>query len=240
MRTSRTPLAEQFAIQILRTCEPFLAKPFVDLRVLDIGCGFGATTLWLAARCRSVTGIDPSGRMIEAARADCHEGGLTGVEFVSCDVLEYTPTEPFDLIVLDNVFEHLPDQPATLQRVADWLAPGGVCYLLTPNKLWPIEAHYHLPFLSYLPLSWANRYLRWSRRGVDYRDSSYAPTYGGLRRLCRNLPGVTAHFVLPADVRLATRGQSWLYRLGVCLLRRWSGWWWVSKALLVVLQRTPK
>ncbi|MFV0442172.1 MAG: class I SAM-dependent methyltransferase [Planctomycetaceae bacterium] len=239
MQTSRSPRARQFAEQILCTCAPFLPKQPDELNVLDVGCGYGATSLALSERCRSVTGIDPSATMISSALKARDAAGCQGVDFQRAGVMDFRPHGVFDLIVLDNVFEHLPDQRRALERIADWLASGGVCFLLTPNKLWPIEAHYRLPGLSYLPLAWANRYLRWSGRGTDYEDCSYAPTYGGLKRLCHNLPGVTAEFALPANMSLTTRGNVLSYRLGAWLLRKCSGFWWVSKSLLVVLRKDP-
>lgn len=87
------------------------------------------------------------------------------------------------MAVLDNVLEHLDDQHDALERIASCLRPGGVAYILVPNRWWPIEAHYSLPFLAWLPLPLATRYLRWSGRGSDYTDASYAPSYLRMRRL---------------------------------------------------------
>jgi hypothetical protein len=92
-----------------------------------------------------------------------------------------------------------------------------------------------LPFLSYLPLSLANRYLRWTGRGTDYTDASYAPTYWRLNRLLRARPELEYHYVLPADVALTTAGGSWLYRTGIAAIRRWPALWAISKAFLVIV-----
>jgi hypothetical protein len=105
---------------------------------------------------------------------------------------------------------------------------------LVPNKLWPIEPHYRLPFLGYLPISLANRVLRWTRRGTDYTAASYAPTYGSLRRMLAKRPELQFRFVLPADISLAQKGSSLLYRGGVRAIATWPVLWWISKALLVV------
>lgn len=237
MRESRSPLGEKFAEQILKTTEPFRGVSALDLDVLDVGCGYGATSMALARQCRFVTGIDPSGSMIDAARHEADRHGVHNVEFQQADIAVWETSQQFDLIVLDNVFEHLPEQRRSLQNLCRCLKPGGVCYLLMPNRLWPIEVHYHLPFLSWLPLPLANRYLRWSGRGTDYTDASFAPTYGSLRRLLRELPGTRFDFVLPADLSLSMRGSSWTYRTGTALLRRCSALWWISKAFLVVLRK---
>jgi len=240
MRESRSPLACKFTEQILRTSEPFRLKPVEELEVLDVGCGFGATSLVLAEQCRSVVGIDPWAKLINEARADAKERGLSNVEFEQADIANWSAPNRFDLIVLDNVLEHLPEQRKSLSNVMSSLKPGGVCYLLVPNRLWPIEVHYKLPFLSWLPLPVANRYLRLSRRGTDYTDASYAPTYGLLRRMLRDFPEIEFQFVLPADLNLTASGNSLTYRVGVGLLRRCSWLWWISKAFLVVLRKADE
>lgn len=240
MRESRSPLASRFAEQILRTTGPFRATPTEELAVLDVGCGFGATSLALAEECRSVVGIDPWPKLIDKARADAEERGLNNVDFEQADIVSWERPNQFDLVVLDNVLEHLPDQRTSLKNISSSLKPGGVCYVLVPNRLWPIEVHYKLPFLGWLPLSIANCYLRLSGQGTDYTDSSYAPTYGTLRRMLRELPGVKFDFVLPADLGLTAKGNSLSYRAGVQLLRRFSSLWWISKAFLVVLRKVDE
>jgi len=232
MSQERAARAEAFAQQILETCRPFLSKPIAQLDVLDVGCGYGHTAAALAQSCHSVLGIEPAETLAQAAQelaANCPR-----LSILQSSVYDLQPRADFDLVVLDNVFEHLPDQPRALEIVSGCLRPGGVLYMVMPNKLWPIEVHYRLPFLSYLPLSWANAYLRLTGRGTDYRDASYAPTYWRLRRLLDRRPELRYHFVLPANLSWTTAGNVWHYRLGVALLRRCPWLWAVSKAFLVV------
>lgn len=232
MSEERAARASGFARQIVETCKPFSSKPPESWDVLDVGCGYGHTAAELARICRSVTGIEPSEPLAkEAVRLAASVPRLT---IRQASVYELEPSPEFDVVVLDNVFEHLPDSPRALAILSGCLRPGGVMYLLLPNKLWPIEAHYHLPFLSYLPLSWANRYLRWTGRGTDYTDASYAPTYWRLCRLLRERRELRFQFVLPADLRWTTAGAAWHYRLGVAALRRFPALWAISKAFLVV------
>ena len=238
MEAVRGPLAQGFARQILATCGPYLSRPARELRVLDAGCGYGHTARELACHCRQVVGIEPHRAMFEAAERIGQRSSLPNLEFRRQGIYDLPAGEAYDLIVLDNVFEHLPDQPRALQIISDCLAPGGVAFLLTPNRLWPIEVHYGLPFLSYLPLAWANAYLRLTGRGTDYTDASYTRTYWGLNRLLRQRPELTFRYVLPADLSLATCGRAWHYRLGAAAIRRFPSLWAISKALLVVLQKT--
>jgi 2-polyprenyl-3-methyl-5-hydroxy-6-metoxy-1,4-benzoquinol methylase len=228
MLESRAPQARAFAKQILDTVRPFVTPR----TVLDVGCGYGHTALELARHCEEVVGIEPYEELarhgMELAKT------VSNLEIRHQGIYELADTNRFDLVVLDNVFEHLPDQPRALDKLSAALRPGGALYLLMPNKLWPIEVHYRLPFLSYLPLPLANRYLRLTKRGTDYTDASYAPTYFGLQRLLDAHPELDYHFVLPADVSLAAGGGALHYKLGVAAIRRLPWLWAISKAFLVV------
>lgn len=233
MKDVRGPLGEAFANQILTTTRAFRKVSDEDTEVLDVGCGYGDTAVQLARRCRSVVGLEPAIDLYREARQKL-SSDLPNLEFRNCGVEQIAGDERFDLIVLDNVFEHLPEQEAALRALAGALRPGGVMYLLTPNKLWPIEAHYHLPFLSYLPLRWANAYLRMSGRGHDYTDASYAPTYWSLVDALSTMKEMDWSFVLPGATNGTVAGSPLHYRLGMAAIERYPRLWAVSKAFLVV------
>ena len=113
------------------------------------------------------------------------------------------------------------------------IATEGVVYILVPNKWWPIEAHYRLPFLAWLPLSWADRYLRVTRRGTAYEDASYAPSYARLNETLNEV-GFSVHFVLPGRRDATMAGAPLHYRLGMRAIERWPALWRLSKAFLVI------
>ncbi len=226
--------AADFARQILATTAPRLLRPFSELDVLDVGCGYGATAMELARHCRHVVGLEPGRSLYESGLRLLAERQSGNVELKHAGIEELDAEDRYDLVVLDNVFEHLPDQPGALTRLLRALRPGGVMYILTPNKLWPFEAHYGLPFLGWLPLRWANAYLRLSGRGTDYTDASYAPTYGRIKRLFAAHPEIRFSFVLPANLSLSYRGVPVHYRVGAALIKRFPSLWRISKSLLVV------
>jgi SAM-dependent methyltransferase len=232
--------SERRAQLALATCAPQLTKPLNELRVLDLGSGYGGMTLKLAEHCQSVVGLEPCAQRVAAAEELQRELGRKNVEFRTQGVELLDDVAAYDLIVLDNVLEHLANQRDALRRMTRALAPGGVLFILVPNRLWPIEVHYHLPLLSYLPLRWANVYLRLSGHGRDYTDASYAPTYWSLNRFLRQEPELSWEYVLPANLSLARRGHSWLYQLGAAAIRRAPRLWAISKSLLVVaVKRAP-
>ncbi|MCP3961802.1 MAG: class I SAM-dependent methyltransferase [bacterium] len=102
-------------------------------RVLDLGCGFGLFSLYYAARAggRRITGIDLNAARIERARESAGKLGLSNVEYVVADVLEWRPAEPFNAIYLLDVVHHLPaaEVPEFLERLRSYLTPGGVLVL---------------------------------------------------------------------------------------------------------------
>jgi len=226
--------SENATRQLLKTTASFLPSPVEELTVLDVGSGYGGKSLQLAKRCRRVVGLECSTRRISIARELQERLGIANVEFRQQTIEQLQESQVFDLVVLDNVLEHLADQPLALKIITRALRPEGVLYILVPNKLWPIEHHYRLPFLSYLPLPLANFYLRTTRRGHDYTDASYAPTVFRLNRLLRQQSELTFQYVPPADVSLAIEGSSWRYRWGVAAIRRFPWLWAISKSLLVV------
>jgi SAM-dependent methyltransferase len=225
----RFDLAKTFARQIRQTTRPWLPAPTEELDVLDLGSGYGDTAAELAECFRSVLGIEPTSRLVETAQTTHTRDNVT---FRQGGVEDLHEVSAYDLVVLDNVYEHLPDHALALTRITAALRPGGVLYLLTPNRLWPIEAHYRLPFLAWLPLPLANRYLRLARRGEDYTDASYAPTSWSLRRRLDGT-GLEWRFVLPGDPDAVRMGGPH-YRLGMAALGRWPQLWAISKSLLVV------
>lgn len=223
---------------ILDTTRPFRPKHDAELDVLDIGCGFANTTVALARICHSVTAIEPSPALYERARTVVAQSGARNIQLTKRSIDAVHEHDAFDLAVLDNVLEHLPDQDAAIATIAAALRAGGILYVLVPNRLWPIEAHYQLPFLSWLPLPLANRYVRLFKKADDYTDASYAPTYGRLVRLLRR-GGFDVHFVVPGNLDLTVEGAALHYRLGAAMIRRAPWLWRFAKGFLVVaIKRT--
>jgi ubiquinone/menaquinone biosynthesis C-methylase UbiE len=104
-------------------------------RVLDVGCGRGATLFPAAERVGdngSVFGIDLSPAMIERTAADIRDQGLTNVSLAVMDAERPTLTDPtFDVVVAAFVAFFLPDPIAGLRAWHDLLVPGGRIGLAT-------------------------------------------------------------------------------------------------------------
>jgi malonyl-CoA O-methyltransferase len=94
------------------------------LEVLDLGCGTGRHTLWLANAGASVTAIDFSEGMMEKARA---KPGAEKVRFLVHDLHERLPFDDgsFDRVVSGLVLEHLHDMAPFFSEAHRVLKPGG-------------------------------------------------------------------------------------------------------------------
>lgn len=96
-------------------------------RVLDLGCGWGSLSLWLAERhpAMRITAVSNSASQAAFIRAACRARGFAAVEVVTGDVTTWTPAARFDRVVSIEMFEHLRNWGAMLARVRGWLEPDG-------------------------------------------------------------------------------------------------------------------
>ena len=104
--------------------------------VVEIGCGTGKNTVWLAARARSVVALDFSEGMLERARGRLAGGGGAAlVRFVRHDVREPwpVPDAAADVVVGNLVLEHVGDLAPVYAEAARVLRPAG--------RLWLCELH---------------------------------------------------------------------------------------------------
>lgn len=97
-------------------------------RVLELGCGTGSDSLWLAAAGFAVTAVDIAPRAIERARAKAAEA-RAAVEHRLADVLnDPIPGAPYDLVYDRGCFHTCSDAESRVrfvERVSDWLKPSG-------------------------------------------------------------------------------------------------------------------
>jgi SAM-dependent methyltransferase len=123
--------------------------------VLDVGCGDAGVLVAFAEAGAKASGIEPYERSVERGRVRAREHG------VEIDVRQgFGETLPFDdgsfdLVVLDNVLEHVQGRERTMDEIRRVLRPGGVLYLVTPKPfaLASIvnDPHYRMAGLVLMP-----------------------------------------------------------------------------------------
>lgn len=96
-------------------------------RILELGCGWGSLTLWMAAHypAAHITAVSNSRSQRAYIEAEARRRGLANVEVLTADVAHLRLDRRFDRVVSVEMFEHLRNWPEMFRRVAAWLAPGG-------------------------------------------------------------------------------------------------------------------
>ena len=125
----------------------FTGRIHAGERVLDIGCGMGAVAYDVAEKAGAhVVGIDLSADNIALAR---ERYAHPRVEYRVGDALQELPDGPFDVVILSNVLEHLPERPAFLRRVQEVARPSR--FLI---RVPLFERHWSVPLKRELGVEW--------------------------------------------------------------------------------------
>jgi cyclopropane-fatty-acyl-phospholipid synthase len=101
-------------------------------RILELGCGWGSLSLWMAAnypRAR-ITAVSNSRTQKEHIDAEARRRNLGNLEVITCDVNRLDlPKETFDRVVSVEMFEHMRNYEVLLARIASWMAPGATLFV---------------------------------------------------------------------------------------------------------------
>ena len=207
--------------------------PLEGAAILDIGCGIGTYVRKLAELSDRVYGID-----VEAARV--HQGERGALAVAVSERLPFA-ARSFDMVLLNEVIEHVRDDKETLREACRIVRPGGHVIIYAPNRLYPFETHGvylgkryvfgNIPFVNWLP------------DGLRRRLAPHARAYtrDQMRRLTTGLPArvVVNTCVYPGFDNIAARRKRLggllrgvFYRLEATPAR------WLGLSHFVILQRT--
>jgi len=119
--------AETAALEI--TCER--AGLQNGQRILELGCGWGSLSLWMAeiypdALITAVSNSAPQRRLIEA---EAHLRGIRNLRIVTADMNDFSAVETFDRVVSVEMFEHMRNYQELLKRISGWLRPDGKLFV---------------------------------------------------------------------------------------------------------------
>ena len=208
----------------------FSPSDFDGKRVLDFGCGSGASTLAMAAMLpgASITGVELDPGNVELANQIAQRKDAKNVRFLVSPSGDCLPPQigQFDFIVLSAVYEHLlPAERRTVMPLLwEALKPGGVLFInQTPHRYVPLEHHSTgLWFINYLPDKAAHwvarhfaRYKTESNRSPDWAVHLRAGLRGGTERgmiadvTCKGGPKAT--ILQPCQNGLKDRADYWLH-----------------------------
>jgi len=98
-----------------------------DMRILEFGCGTGATAVLHAPHVLHIDAIDISQTMLEIGHGRARDSNIQNITFTRGTLTEYNAeTASLDLVLGLNVIHLLPDREAVLAEVARILKPGGI------------------------------------------------------------------------------------------------------------------
>jgi len=100
--------------------------------ILELGCGWGSLTLWMARQFpqSQITAVSNSRSQRQFIEARCRESGIVNVTVITCDVnrLELAPAR-FDRVVSIEMFEHMRNYERLMRNIAGWLRAGGKLFV---------------------------------------------------------------------------------------------------------------
>lgn len=100
-------------------------------QVLELGCGWGSLTLWMAGQYPDshITAVSNSSSQRDFILQRAAERGLTNLEVITADMNEFAIDRQFDRIVSVEMFEHMRNYPVLFERVAHWLKAEGLFFM---------------------------------------------------------------------------------------------------------------
>ena len=100
-------------------------------RILELGCGWGSLSLWMAARypAAQITAVSNSHSQRATIEVLAAERGLQNLTVVTADKNQFAPVGQFDRVVSVEMFEHMANWTALLAKIRGRLAPGGRLFM---------------------------------------------------------------------------------------------------------------
>jgi cyclopropane-fatty-acyl-phospholipid synthase len=100
-------------------------------KVLELGCGWGSLTLFLAARFPKsrITGLSHSRTQREHILAQAKKRGLKNVRILTKDMRDFDTKERFKRVVSVEMFEHMRNWQVLFGKIRTWLEPGGTFFM---------------------------------------------------------------------------------------------------------------
>jgi len=119
-------LAQAEEAMLTLTCDR--ARLADGLDILELGCGWGSLTLWMAEKypLARITGVSHSRTQRVHILGEAQRRGLGNVSIITCDMNDFSAaTGAFDRVVSVEMFEHMKNWPRLMAHIARWLRPGG-------------------------------------------------------------------------------------------------------------------
>ncbi len=153
--------------------------PF-NARVLEIGCGTGQLSNFLAIGCRTVIGTDLCMNSLRLAEDFRRRQGLTRARFVQMNLFRPAfAAEQFDVVLCNGVLHHTSDPRGGLERIVRLVKPGGHVVVGLYNRFgrWFLDARRGVFRITGGRFRWIDPYLRATPMSRTKRDAWFADQY---------------------------------------------------------------
>ena len=101
------------------------------MQILELGCGWGSLTLWMAEHYPNsrVVAVSNSRPQADFINSRCAERNLSNVTVITEDMNHFSIDRQFDRVVSVEMFEHMRNWPLLLQNISQWLKPEGKLFI---------------------------------------------------------------------------------------------------------------
>lgn len=138
---------------IIQFISDWTATPFDHLKILDLGCGRGELVAALRGKGARAYGIEIDPRFVESGSilSRTYSDDYPILSVIDHDGRSIFPDNYFDLVVSDQVFEHVSNLKSVTDEIARVLRPAGLTCHQFPARFRVVEPHYKLPLAHWLP-----------------------------------------------------------------------------------------
>ena len=101
------------------------------MEILELGCGWGSLSLWMAERFPKsrILAVSNSHSQARHIRAACAERNIQNLEVLTEDMNNFETTLQFDRVVSVEMFEHMRNWGCLLEKISSWLKPDGKLFI---------------------------------------------------------------------------------------------------------------
>jgi len=123
------------------------------MEILELGCGWGSLSLWLCEHYPNsrILAVSNSRTQREFIMGEAQKRGFTNLDVVTQDVSVFETDRRFDRVMSIEMFEHMRNYQALMQKVATWLKPGGKLFV-------HIFSSIHLAYTLNISNNWLAKY----------------------------------------------------------------------------------
>ncbi|HEY9050046.1 MAG TPA: cyclopropane-fatty-acyl-phospholipid synthase family protein [Gammaproteobacteria bacterium] len=110
--------------------------------ILELGCGWGSLTLWMARQYPNsqITAVSNSRSQREHIEQTANKAGLNNIQVITCDMNDFETDKTFDRILSIEMFEHMRNWKLLFKKISHWLNDDGKFFM-------HVFSHRHSPYV---------------------------------------------------------------------------------------------